>query len=188
MKWALSKLKLNLYFCFVSLLQPLLDALVDLPEWYGVKAMQANWIGECTGCYFDFKLKVNLRAPPAACFFIHSSLLLSFNLGLSTKCCSLPSGFCFLSCCFREPIAGFVFDRSAHFCISTVLKKPHGKKTLYLDLVAIGEYIYLKVAIWQNRWCQTLVSAEFWGNCIYSLLFETKHWQKAFWEPFRNPY
>ncbi|XP_041649043.1 probable leucine--tRNA ligase, mitochondrial [Cheilinus undulatus] len=37
----------------------LLDALADLPEWYGVKAMQANWIGECTGCYFDFKLKVN---------------------------------------------------------------------------------------------------------------------------------
>uniref|UniRef100_A0A8C6T5K6 leucine--tRNA ligase n=1 Tax=Neogobius melanostomus TaxID=47308 RepID=A0A8C6T5K6_9GOBI len=36
----------------------LLDALADLPEWYGVKAMQANWIGECTGCNFDFKLKV----------------------------------------------------------------------------------------------------------------------------------
>ncbi|XP_070823316.1 leucine--tRNA ligase, mitochondrial [Chaetodon trifascialis] len=39
--------------------KPLLDSLADLPEWYGVKAMQANWIGECTGCYFDFKLKVN---------------------------------------------------------------------------------------------------------------------------------
>ncbi|XP_047455349.1 probable leucine--tRNA ligase, mitochondrial [Mugil cephalus] len=39
--------------------KPLLDALEDLPEWYGVKSMQANWIGECTGCYFDFKLKVN---------------------------------------------------------------------------------------------------------------------------------
>uniref|UniRef100_A0AAQ6ANL9 leucine--tRNA ligase n=1 Tax=Amphiprion ocellaris TaxID=80972 RepID=A0AAQ6ANL9_AMPOC len=39
--------------------KPLLDALEDLPEWYGVKAMQANWIGECTGCYFDFKLRVN---------------------------------------------------------------------------------------------------------------------------------
>ncbi|TKS81853.1 putative leucine--tRNA ligase, mitochondrial [Collichthys lucidus] len=39
--------------------KPLLDALADLPEWYGVKAMQANWIGDCTGCYFDFKLKVN---------------------------------------------------------------------------------------------------------------------------------
>ncbi|XP_061771860.1 probable leucine--tRNA ligase, mitochondrial isoform X2 [Nerophis ophidion] len=38
--------------------KPLLDALSDLPEWYGVKAMQANWIGECSGCYFDFKLKV----------------------------------------------------------------------------------------------------------------------------------
>lgn len=39
--------------------KPLLDALQDLPEWYGVKGMQANWIGECTGCFFDFKLKVN---------------------------------------------------------------------------------------------------------------------------------
>ncbi|XP_061572457.1 probable leucine--tRNA ligase, mitochondrial isoform X2 [Cololabis saira] len=39
--------------------KPLLDALEDLPEWYGVKAMQANWIGDCSGCYFDFKLKVN---------------------------------------------------------------------------------------------------------------------------------
>uniref|UniRef100_A0A3B3BWU4 leucine--tRNA ligase n=1 Tax=Oryzias melastigma TaxID=30732 RepID=A0A3B3BWU4_ORYME len=39
--------------------KPLLDALEDLPEWYGVKAMQANWIGECTGCYFDYRLKVN---------------------------------------------------------------------------------------------------------------------------------
>uniref|UniRef100_A0A3P9J360 leucine--tRNA ligase n=1 Tax=Oryzias latipes TaxID=8090 RepID=A0A3P9J360_ORYLA len=39
--------------------KPLLDALEELPEWYGVKAMQANWIGECTGCYFDYRLKVN---------------------------------------------------------------------------------------------------------------------------------
>ncbi|XP_078055798.1 leucine--tRNA ligase, mitochondrial [Mustelus asterias] len=37
----------------------LLDALEDLPDWYGVKEMQANWIGSCTGCYFDFELKVN---------------------------------------------------------------------------------------------------------------------------------
>ncbi|XP_071757740.2 leucine--tRNA ligase, mitochondrial [Centroberyx gerrardi] len=39
--------------------KPLLDALADLPKWYGVKAMQANWIGDCSGCYFDFSLKVN---------------------------------------------------------------------------------------------------------------------------------
>lgn len=37
----------------------LLDALADVPEWYGVKAMQANWIGKCTGCNFDFQLKLN---------------------------------------------------------------------------------------------------------------------------------
>uniref|UniRef100_A0A8C5WIA1 leucine--tRNA ligase n=1 Tax=Leptobrachium leishanense TaxID=445787 RepID=A0A8C5WIA1_9ANUR len=35
------------------------DALADLPEWYGVKSMQANWIGECTGCFFDCELKVD---------------------------------------------------------------------------------------------------------------------------------
>ncbi|XP_043925950.1 probable leucine--tRNA ligase, mitochondrial [Protopterus annectens] len=38
--------------------KPLLDSLDDLPSWYGVKAMQANWIGDCSGCYFDFQLKV----------------------------------------------------------------------------------------------------------------------------------
>lgn len=39
--------------------KPLLDALEDLPDWYGVKAMQANWIGECSGCFFKFHLKVD---------------------------------------------------------------------------------------------------------------------------------
>uniref|UniRef100_A0A8B9HFT7 leucine--tRNA ligase n=1 Tax=Astyanax mexicanus TaxID=7994 RepID=A0A8B9HFT7_ASTMX len=38
--------------------KPLLDALADLPEWYGVKSMQANWIGECSGCFFDHVLKL----------------------------------------------------------------------------------------------------------------------------------
>ncbi|CAN2389644.1 Belongs to the class-I aminoacyl-tRNA synthetase family [Pristimantis euphronides] len=35
------------------------EALADLPEWYGVKSMQANWIGDCTGCFFDCILKVD---------------------------------------------------------------------------------------------------------------------------------
>ncbi|XP_076827698.1 leucine--tRNA ligase, mitochondrial isoform X2 [Brachyhypopomus gauderio] len=39
----------------------LLDALADLPEWYGVKGMQANWIGECSGCYFHHVLKLEGR-------------------------------------------------------------------------------------------------------------------------------
>ncbi|XP_057195857.1 probable leucine--tRNA ligase, mitochondrial [Triplophysa rosa] len=39
--------------------KPLLDALADLPEWYGVKGMQANWIGDCSGCFFNHTLKVN---------------------------------------------------------------------------------------------------------------------------------
>ncbi|XP_073189251.1 leucine--tRNA ligase, mitochondrial isoform X3 [Lepidochelys kempii] len=37
----------------------MLDSLSDLPEWYGIKEMQANWIGDCVGCYLDFILKVN---------------------------------------------------------------------------------------------------------------------------------
>ncbi|XP_074844350.1 leucine--tRNA ligase, mitochondrial isoform X2 [Carettochelys insculpta] len=37
----------------------MLDSLADLPEWYGIKEMQANWIGKCVGCYLDFMLKVN---------------------------------------------------------------------------------------------------------------------------------
>ncbi|XP_066484383.1 leucine--tRNA ligase, mitochondrial [Tiliqua scincoides] len=37
----------------------LLDALPELPKWYGIKEMQANWLGDCTGCYFEFMLKVN---------------------------------------------------------------------------------------------------------------------------------
>ncbi|KAM7122461.1 leucine--tRNA ligase, mitochondrial isoform 3-T3 [Ciconia maguari] len=35
------------------------DALSDLPQWYGIKEMQANWIGDCVGCFLDFLLKVN---------------------------------------------------------------------------------------------------------------------------------
>ncbi|XP_063778496.1 leucine--tRNA ligase, mitochondrial isoform X2 [Pseudophryne corroboree] len=35
------------------------DALAYLPEWYGVKSMQANWIGDCIGCFFECMLKVN---------------------------------------------------------------------------------------------------------------------------------
>lgn len=41
--------------------KPLLDALADLPEWYGVKSMQANWIGDCSGCFFNHTLKVDGR-------------------------------------------------------------------------------------------------------------------------------
>lgn len=37
----------------------MLDSLSHLPEWYGIKEMQANWIGDCVGCYLDFMLKVN---------------------------------------------------------------------------------------------------------------------------------
>lgn len=48
----------SLHFFLSGLLQPLLDSLADLPDWYGVKAMQANWIGDCNGCYYHFLLKV----------------------------------------------------------------------------------------------------------------------------------
>uniref|UniRef100_A0A671PB81 leucine--tRNA ligase n=1 Tax=Sinocyclocheilus anshuiensis TaxID=1608454 RepID=A0A671PB81_9TELE len=42
-------------------ISPLLDALADLPEWYGVKSMQANWIGDCSGCFFNHIMKVDGR-------------------------------------------------------------------------------------------------------------------------------
>ncbi|NWX85225.1 SYLM protein, partial [Nothoprocta pentlandii] len=35
------------------------EALSDLPAWYGIKEMQANWIGDCSGSFLDFALKVN---------------------------------------------------------------------------------------------------------------------------------
>ncbi|XP_075403337.1 leucine--tRNA ligase, mitochondrial [Tenrec ecaudatus] len=35
------------------------DSLADLPEWYGIKGMQAHWIGDCVGCHLDFALKVD---------------------------------------------------------------------------------------------------------------------------------
>ncbi|KAM6169321.1 leucine--tRNA ligase, mitochondrial [Rhynchocyon petersi] len=34
------------------------DSLADLPDWYGIKGMQAHWIGDCVGCHLDFTLKV----------------------------------------------------------------------------------------------------------------------------------
>lgn len=76
--------------------QPLLDALEDLPEWYGVKAMQANWIGECTGCYFDYRLKVNLS-------FLRCSLLIFFEKKFSKVFLNAPS-FCpaFVYPCFSK--------------------------------------------------------------------------------------
>uniref|UniRef100_A0A6I8NGT6 leucine--tRNA ligase n=1 Tax=Ornithorhynchus anatinus TaxID=9258 RepID=A0A6I8NGT6_ORNAN len=37
----------------------MVEALAELPEWYGIKGMQAHWIGDCVGCHLDFTLKVN---------------------------------------------------------------------------------------------------------------------------------
>lgn len=34
------------------------DTLADLPEWYGIKGMQAHWIGDCVGCHLDFALRL----------------------------------------------------------------------------------------------------------------------------------
>lgn len=68
-----------------NLPQPLLDALADLPEWYGVKAMQANWIGDCTGCYFDFLLKVKLASSAAAAVPFSFILPRLCSISASTK-------------------------------------------------------------------------------------------------------
>ncbi|XP_036725898.1 probable leucine--tRNA ligase, mitochondrial isoform X3 [Balaenoptera musculus] len=48
----------RLGLCF-SWDRPMQDALADLPEWYGIKVMQAHWIGDCVGCHLDFTLKVD---------------------------------------------------------------------------------------------------------------------------------
>lgn len=82
-------------------MQPLLDALADLPEWYGVKSMQANWIGDCSGCFFNHILKVlnasSMKYPYSSCatrqdlFFISFTalsvlyLLLTAHTALSMK-------------------------------------------------------------------------------------------------------
>lgn len=75
----------------VGFLQPLLDALADLPEWYGVKGMQANWIGECTGCYFDHVLKVSFIFLNVSCVKIINPIshFFSFDwlLGCISKSC-----------------------------------------------------------------------------------------------------
>lgn len=99
-------------FVSVSPFQPLLDALADLPEWYGVKAMQANWIGECTGCYFDFKLKVNLSSLPAAHFLLlHHSHFLPISVFPPSVAPSSLFFVCFFpntDCCFLFCIHLFV--------------------------------------------------------------------------------
>lgn len=53
---------LSLFFFF---LQAMRDTLADLPEWYGIKDMQAHWIGDCVGCHLDFTLKVIELAHPS---------------------------------------------------------------------------------------------------------------------------
>lgn len=159
-------------FVSVSLLQPLLDALADLPEWYGVKAMQANWIGECTGCYFDFRLMVNLSSLPSAHFlFIHHSRLLSISQPFSTSVSPLlplPSP-CFSSLSPQALIACFILNSStALFIYVFLLKTVHRNIKIFTLLFAFSGCIHLQVAIYPNRWCHRLVSIEFSESHIYS--------------------
>ncbi len=64
-------------------MQPLLDALADLPEWYGVKSMQANWIGDCSGCFFNHILKVlnasSMKYPYSSCASRQDLVFISFT-------------------------------------------------------------------------------------------------------------
>ncbi|XP_078524272.1 leucine--tRNA ligase, mitochondrial [Lissotriton helveticus] len=68
--------------------QAMLDALQHLPAgWGGVKAMQANWIGECTGCHFHFTLPATgetlsayASSPEAVYGASHVSILPSHRL------------------------------------------------------------------------------------------------------------
>lgn len=136
------------YFSLLFLFQPLLDALEDLPEWYGVKAMQANWIGDCSGCYFDFKLKVKLGL-----FII---LISSFSLFFHTYVFftpfisySSPSFFLFLfpqiDCSswglFLTPLFTDVFEWKR------ILKDSRMMALLF----AFNRHMHLWVAIFPNR-------------------------------------
>lgn len=56
---------LLLFSLFFFFLQAMRDTLADLPEWYGIKDMQAHWIGDCVGCHLDFTLKVIELAHPS---------------------------------------------------------------------------------------------------------------------------
>ncbi|GCB71254.1 hypothetical protein scyTo_0008793 [Scyliorhinus torazame] len=96
----------------------LLDALEELPDWYGVKEMQANWIGCCTGCYLDFELKVNGKhvgeklpayatSPDAVYGATHLSILPSHRLLRGNSClrdilqkCFVPDTDC------QTPVTG----------------------------------------------------------------------------------
>ncbi|EDL76761.1 leucyl-tRNA synthetase, mitochondrial (predicted) [Rattus norvegicus] len=76
------------------------DALADLPEWYGIKEMQAHWIGDCVGCHLDFTLKVDgqdtgekltaYTATPEAIYGI-SHVAISPSHGLLHGCSSLKT-------------------------------------------------------------------------------------------------
>uniref|UniRef100_A0A6Q2YJY0 leucine--tRNA ligase n=1 Tax=Esox lucius TaxID=8010 RepID=A0A6Q2YJY0_ESOLU len=102
--------------------KPLLDALEELPEWYGVKAMQANWIGDCTGCYFDFHLKMNgedmgetlagyTSSPEAVFGAAYLSILPSHRLlhGTSPVRCALERALKTGKDCLTEVIAHNLF-------------------------------------------------------------------------------
>lgn len=145
--------------CLSLSLQPLLDALADLPEWYGVKAMQANWIGECTGCYFDFKLQVNLPLPPPPSLPSYSFItraFLSFNLSPSLlqvfPCCFQLPSLCFSSPSPRALIACF-FSSPLSASLRAFLRELMYRNMEIFSLLssAFSERVRLQVAISPNR-------------------------------------
>ncbi|GAB5567986.1 probable leucine--tRNA ligase [Prionailurus iriomotensis] len=69
------------------------DALADLPEWYGIKGMQAHWIGDCVGCHLDFTLKV-----PRGLILLVATLLDSADIQSFLRVHELPEMTCAMSC------------------------------------------------------------------------------------------
>lgn len=73
-----------------------------------MKAMQANWIGECSGCYFDHVLRVSLlfllickafpTFPPPYFVFIFLFTLFKYPESLCPRICILISE-CFIAFC-----------------------------------------------------------------------------------------
>uniref|UniRef100_A0A8C4Q0U7 leucine--tRNA ligase n=1 Tax=Eptatretus burgeri TaxID=7764 RepID=A0A8C4Q0U7_EPTBU len=65
-----------------------------LPEWYGVKSMQANWLGDCSGCRLHFALLVSLWYHKGKSVFLFHSCLFSksYKSILFGTCCVVPAG------------------------------------------------------------------------------------------------
>lgn len=124
--------------------------------------MQANWIGECSGCYFDFKLKVNL--------------------------CSLLGFYSFIIAAFFQsqavhqvllPLLCFLFFISSFLCtdcwFSSWLLCSHLCFYLKGNTKGINNVIlvFVVTAVCSSLWChnQALVSSKLSRAVVYYIIY-----------------